>query len=99
MDNSPQALPPLRKDLERSRRKTKPVRPADRLLTRTSSSSGSLMSICNNLMHGWFGRNIVTNISPAHPENHVFSDIGGVVGYALQIPGHEQCIQCLPGYL
>jgi hypothetical protein len=50
---------------------------------------GTLMSVRNFLMLRWFGCNVVTDISPAHPEDHVFRDIRGMVGNALQVAGHE----------
>jgi hypothetical protein len=32
---------------------------------------------------------VMADIRPAYPEDDVFRDIGGVIGNALQIPGHE----------
>jgi len=38
---------------------------------------------------------MVTNICATYPENYVFGNVGGVVGYALQIACHDKSIECL----
>src|SRR5947209_8576625 len=46
----------------------------------------------------------MTHIQPTHPENDVFSDVGGVVSDALEMPGGEDELQAradeggLPGH-
>src|SRR5580698_9913134 len=54
--------------------------------------------VAAGLMHWLLRRNVVTDIRSAHPEDYIFRNIGGVIGDALQITSHEQCIERLPGY-
>src|ERR1700691_1060662 len=39
---------------------------------------------------------VVADVGALHPEDYVFGDVGGVVGDALQVAGHEQSVECLP---
>jgi hypothetical protein len=39
----------------------------------------------------------VAHVGAAYPENDIFSDVGGVIGYALQVAGDEQRIEGLTG--
>src|SRR6478609_9685112 len=55
----------------------------------------SLMSVGNFLMLRMFCRHVMPHIGPAHPEDDVLGDVGGVVGHALQIAGYEQRVQRL----
>ena len=41
----------------------------------------------------------MAHIGALHPEDHVLGDVGGVVGHALQIAGHQQRIQRLPHHV
>ena len=40
----------------------------------------------------------MTDVRAAHPEDHIFGDVGGVIGDALQIAGDQQGIERLAGY-
>src|SRR5271156_3312426 len=46
-----------------------------------------------------FGVHVVANVGALHPENYIFRDIGGVVGYALEVAGHEQRVEGLAYHL
>jgi hypothetical protein len=35
------------------------------------------------------GMDVVAHVGALHPENHVFGDVGGVIGNALEIAGDE----------
>ena len=42
-----------------------------------------------------FLRGVVANVGASHPENYVFSNVGGVVGDALEVSRNQQGIECL----
>src|SRR5580704_9231382 len=46
-----------------------------------------------------FRARIVADVGALDPEDYVFGDVGGVIGYALEIPRHEQRIKGLPHHL
>src|SRR4030088_1247342 len=37
----------------------------------------------------------MADVGALHPEDHIFGDVGGMVGYALQVAGNQQGVQCL----
>jgi hypothetical protein len=39
--------------------------------------------------------NVVADIGALHPEDHVFGNVGSVIGDALEITRHEQCVESL----
>ncbi len=51
--------------------------------------SNALMSIRNFLMLRLFWSHIVPDVGPAHPEDHVFCDVGGMVSYSFEIACHQ----------
>ncbi len=36
----------------------------------------------------------MADIGATHPENYILCDVGGMIGYALQIARYQQSIQC-----
>src|SRR5260370_9222723 len=38
----------------------------------------------------------MADIGTLYPEDHIFGDVGGVVGNAFQVAGDQQGVQCLP---
>src|SRR5689334_18369953 len=66
-----------------------------------SSKSGqrALRSSANFLARLPLLAHIVADIGAAHPEDHIFGNVGSMIGDPLQIAGDEQCVQRLTGYL
>ena len=44
---------------------------------------------------GSFEAFVVADVGALHPEDYVFGDVGGVVGYALEVAGYEQRVERL----
>src|SRR5215469_18609886 len=59
------------------------------------SSAGGLL----RLRRGGIGREVVTNVGPADPEDNVFGDVSGVVADALEVARNDERVEGFGGAL
>ena len=39
---------------------------------------------------------VMTDVGATYPEDHVFGDVGGVIGHAFEVARHDQSVKRLP---